>query len=116
MTGEPRPLTTLTFEEYLKFEELSEERHEFVAGTVFVTSGSTEAHDLTAQVAAYALLPSLRGYLIVDPDWEQARLGRRTRDGWLWYQYGPGLTVDLDGVPLDLGEIFDEVRETRVSE
>jgi hypothetical protein len=34
MTAEPQPLTTLTFEEYLKFEELSEERHEFVAGTV----------------------------------------------------------------------------------
>ena len=186
MTGEPRPPTTLTFEEYLKFEELSEERHEFVAGTVFVTSGSTEAHDLTAQaiftrlqapfrarecrtfvfnrklkagesayypdvfvtctpiaagqyetdaawvievlsdstelhdwrekVAAYALLPSLRGYLIVDPDWEQARLARRTPDGWLWYQYGPRFMIDLDGVQLDLGEVFAEVRETRVSE
>jgi Uma2 family endonuclease len=48
MTAEPQPLTTLTFEEYLKFEELCEERHEFVAGTVFVMSGGTEPHDLVA--------------------------------------------------------------------
>src|ERR687885_37669 len=98
MTGEPRPPTTLTFEEYLKFEELSEERHEFVAGTVFVTSGSTKAHDLVAG-AVY------RGLFDVDPDWEQARLGRRTPHGWLWYQYGPRSMIDLDGVQLDLGEV-----------
>ena len=186
MTAEPQPLTTLTFEEYLKFEELSEERHEFVAGTVFVMSGGTEAHNLVAgaiyrrlfdafrakgcrtfvfnrklkigesvyypdvfvtcdataerqyetdaawvvevlsestelndrreKAAAYTLLPSLRGYLIVDPIWEHVRVGRPGPEGWEWYQYGPRHTIDLDGVQLDLGEVFAEVRETRVSE
>jgi Uma2 family endonuclease len=186
MTAEPQPLTTLTFEEYLKFEDLSEERHEFVGGTVFVMSGGTEPHDLVAgavyrrlfdafrakgcrtfvfnrklkigesvyypdvfvtcaettdrqyetdaawvvevlsestqlndrreKAAAYALLPSLRGYLIMDPDWEYVRMGQHGPEGWAWYQYGPRHTIDLDGVTLDLGDLFAEVREMRVSE
>ena len=186
MSVEPVPLPSLTFEEYLKFEELSEERHEFVAGTVFVMSGGTEAHDLVAgaiyrrlfdafrakgcrtfvfnrklkigesvyypdlfvtcsptthrqyetdaawvvevlsesthrydereKAAAYALLPSLRGYLLVDPEWESVELGRHGADGWERFRYGPRSVLDLDGIQLDLGEIFAEVRETRVSE
>ncbi len=51
------PLPELTFEDYLKFEELSRERHEFVGGRVYVMSGGTEAHDLVVQ----ALNARLRG-------------------------------------------------------
>jgi Uma2 family endonuclease len=81
-----------------------------------VLSESTELNDRREKAAAYALLPSLRGYLIVDPDWEFVRVGRHGPDGWEWYQYGPRHVMDRDGVQLDLGEIFAEVRETRVSE
>jgi Uma2 family endonuclease len=186
MTAEPQSLPSLTFEEYLKFEELSEERHEFVGGQVYLMTGGTQTHDLLVQAlnsrlytafrvkgcrtfvfnrklkigesvyypdlfvtcsptahrqyetdatwvvevlsdsthmndrrekaAAYALLPSLRGYLLVDPDLEYVKIGRHGPQGWAWYQYGPRHVVDLDGVLLDLGEVFAEVRETRVSE
>ena len=186
MTAQPVPLPSLTFEEYLKFEELNEARHEFVGGQVYVMSGGTETHDLLVQAlnarlygpfrtkgcrtfvfnrklkigesvyypdlfvtcspsthrqyetdagwvvevlsertqaydhrekaAAYALLPSLQGYLLVDPEWEYVKVGRHGPDGWQWYQYGPRSVIDLDGVQLDLGEVFAEVRETRVSE
>ncbi len=44
-----QPLPELTFEDDLKFEELSSERHEFVGGQVFVMSGGTEVHDLLVQ-------------------------------------------------------------------
>jgi Uma2 family endonuclease len=186
MTAEPVPPPSLTFEEYLKFEELSEERHEFVGGQVYVMTGGTETHDLLAgaiyrrlydaslakgcrtfvvnrklkigetvyypdlfvtctptsdrqyetdaswvvevlsesthkhdrreKAAAYALLPSLRGYLLVDLDLRYVTLGRHGPEGWAWCDYGPRSVIDLDGVELDLGEVFAEVRETRVSE
>jgi Uma2 family endonuclease len=186
MTAEPVRLPSLTFVEYLKFEELHEERHEFVGGQVYVMTGGTQAHDLVVQAlnarlyahfrakgcrtfvfnrklkigesvyypdlfvtcsrtthrqyetdaawvvevlsesthryderekaAAYALLPSLQGYLLVDPEWESVELGRHGPDGWERFRYGPRSVLDLDGVQLDLGEIFAEVRETRVSE
>jgi Uma2 family endonuclease len=79
-------------------------------------SEGTELHNRREKAGAYALLPSLRGYLIVDPDREHVRVGRHGAEGWEWYQYGPRHVVDLDGVQLDLGEVFAEVRETRVSE
>lgn len=186
MTAEPMPVESLTYEEYVKFEHLSEVRHDLVGGQVYAMAGGTETHDLTAQAIfaqlragfrtkgcrtfvfnrnlrigddgyypdvlvscsptahrhyetdatwiievmspstedhdrrektiAYGKLASLRGYLLVDPEMEYVRVGRRAAQGWAWYQYGPRQVVDLDGVPLDLAEVFAEVRETSVSE
>jgi Uma2 family endonuclease len=186
MTAEPVQLRSLRFEEYLKFEELDERRHEFVGGEVHLMTGETQAHDLVVQAlnarlygpfrakgcrtfvfnrklkigesvyypdlfvtcsssthrqyetdagwvvevlsdsthmydrrekaAAYALLPSLRGYLLVDPDLEYVKVGLHGPEGWAWYQYGPKHVVDLDGVQLNLADVFGEVRETRVRE
>jgi Uma2 family endonuclease len=185
MTAEPVPVERLTYDEYVKFEHLSEVRHEFVGGQVYAMSGGTEVHDLVAQAVftrlsgafrakgcrtfvfnrnlrvgedgyypdvlvtcnpvahrhyetdatwivevsspstedhdrreksiSYGRLPSLQGYLLIDPEMELVRLGRPTAQGWEWYQYGPRHVVDLDGVPLDLGEVFAEVREIRVT-
>ena len=186
MSAEPVPLPSLTFEEYLKFEELSQERHEFVGGQVYVMTGGTQTHDFVVQAisarlygafrakgcptfvfnrkltigesvyypdlfvtctqathrqyetdaacvvevlsdstyryderekaAAYGLLPSLRGYLLVNPERESVELGKHGPGGWERYLYGPRSVIDLDGVELDLAEVFAEVRETRVSE
>ena len=185
MSALPQPLPVLTLEDYLKFEEVSQERHEFVGGQVFVMSGGTEVHDLVAgamyaalrgpfrqkgcrtfvfnrklkigdsvyypdvfvtcapradvqyeedagwvievlsdsthlndrreKAAAYAQLPSLQGYLLVDAELEYVLVGRHGPQGWAWYQYGPRTSIDLDGVELDLAEVFAEVRESRRS-
>jgi Uma2 family endonuclease len=55
MTAELVPLESLTYEEYVKLEHLSEVRHEFVGGQVYAMSDATEAHDLVAG-AIYAAL------------------------------------------------------------
>ena len=86
------------------------------AWIIEVSFPSMDDHDRREKSIAYARLSSLQGYLLIDPDMEFARLGRRTPDGWAWYQYRPHQVIDLDGVPLDLAEVFAEVRETRVSE
>jgi Uma2 family endonuclease len=186
MTAEPVPVDPLTYDEYVKFEHLSEVRHEFVGGQVYAMSGGTETHDLVAgaiyaalrvpfrskgcrtfvfnrnlrigddgyypdvlvtygpaahrhyetdatwivevlspstedhdrreKTVAYGKLPSLRGYVLVEPGMEYVRFGRPTPEGWVWYQYGPRHMLELDDVSLDLGLLFAEVRETRVSE
>lgn len=38
----------LSVDEYLEFEELSQERHEYVAGRVFAMVGATDAHNVIA--------------------------------------------------------------------
>ncbi len=55
------PLTYLTVEEYLKAEESSEIRHEYIAGQVFVMSGSSKEHNLIAGNIHARLRSHLRG-------------------------------------------------------
>ena len=60
MSAEPVPLPSLTFEEYLKFEELSQERHEFVGGQVYVMTGGTQTHDFVVQAISARLYGAFR--------------------------------------------------------
>lgn len=51
----------LTFEAYLEAEEMAEERHEYVNGSMFAMAGATEQHEIVALNLASALVFHLRG-------------------------------------------------------
>lgn len=55
------PLNLLTVEEYLKFEQDSEIRHEYVAGQIYAMAGASEAHNLIVTNLIAILRPHLRG-------------------------------------------------------
>ena len=50
MTREPPVKTLPSFEEFLAFEVTSQERHEFVDGSLFVMAGGTDRHNLMAVI------------------------------------------------------------------
>jgi Uma2 family endonuclease len=56
----PKELMKLSVEEYLAREEVSEIRHEYVAGYVFAMAGATESHNVIALNIATILRPHLR--------------------------------------------------------
>jgi Uma2 family endonuclease len=51
----------MTVDEYLAFEETSDERHEFFDGQIFAMSGGTDAHDRLSGAAFAELRAALRG-------------------------------------------------------
>jgi Uma2 family endonuclease len=55
------PLTYLTVQEYLKAEEKSEIRHEYIAGQVFAMSGSSKEHNTITLNIASRVRSHLRG-------------------------------------------------------
>ena len=55
------PLNFLTVEEYLKFEQDGEIRHEYVAGQIYAMAGASEAHNLIVGNIFALLRPHLRG-------------------------------------------------------
>jgi Uma2 family endonuclease len=56
----PKELMQLSVEEYLTLEEMSEIRHEYVAGYIFAMAGATDAHNTIAMNVATILRPHLR--------------------------------------------------------
>lgn len=48
MISTAEELPSVTFEEFLRLEERSERRHEFVGGRAYAMAGGTERHDLAA--------------------------------------------------------------------
>lgn len=50
-----------TAEEYLAFERTSEERHEFLAGEIFLMAGASRQHNLIGTNTVASLHPQLRG-------------------------------------------------------
>ena len=61
MVALPGDSVRLTLEEYLRFEEVSETRHELVRGEVVLMSGGTERHDLLAQLLNAEFFSTYRG-------------------------------------------------------
>jgi Uma2 family endonuclease len=55
------PVIFLTVEEYLKVEESSDIRHEYVDGEIFAMAGASEEHNLIATNIIALLRPHLRG-------------------------------------------------------
>jgi Uma2 family endonuclease len=70
---------------------------------VEVLSPSTAAYDRGDKFAAYRTLPSLREYLLVDPDTRRCDLYRLGAEGlWVLHPVEPGNGLRLDSVGLDL--------------
>ena len=70
---------------------------------VEVLSESTAAYDLGEKFAAYRQLPSLREYVLVDPERPRVQVFRPGEDGrWVLYPFGPGETLRLESLKLEM--------------
>jgi Uma2 family endonuclease len=79
---------------------------------VEVLSPSTAAFDRGDKFADYRLLPSLREYLLLDPDKRRGDLYRKGEDGlWVLHPFGTDEVVRLESVGLELGAavLWEEV-------
>lgn len=79
---------------------------------VEVLSPSTRDVDRREKAAAYATLPSPRGYLLVDPDQRRMELATKGPDGLRWQAYGPGHVVFTPFGPLVVDDLYDAVDRT----
>ena len=70
MTAEVLPF--FSFEEYLRLDEVSEQRHEWVAGQVYLMSGGSDRHLATVQALFERIAPG--GVIMLD---DAARPGER---------------------------------------
>jgi Uma2 family endonuclease len=71
---------------------------------VEVLSPSTAAFDRGDKFADYRLLPSLREYLLLDPDKRRGDLYRKGSAGlWVLHPFGTDEAVRLESVGLELG-------------
>lgn len=73
---------------------------------VEVLSPSTMEHDRREKAIAYAGLPSLRHYLLVDPIYVRMELATRVGDILTWGAYGSGSVVFLDYGQLVLDDFY----------
>ncbi len=70
---------------------------------VEVLSETTAAFDLGEKFAAYRQLPSLKEYVLVDPERERVQVFRPDADGrWVLYPAGPGDTLRMESVALEI--------------
>jgi Uma2 family endonuclease len=84
---------------------------------VEVLSPSTAAHDRGAKFAAYRQLPTLREYLLIDPETRRCDLFRKGDDAaglWVLHPFEGEQAVQLASVALDLSaaELWDQVPAT----
>jgi len=113
----------MTLEEFLAWEAFQVERREFVRGEVFAMVGARRVHGLVVMNlgrllgnallgspdALYRRLPSLREYLLVDPDTRRVEAFRAAPVGWVLDDMSDGTVIRLDSLGLELSsaEVFD---------
>ena len=84
---------------------------------VEVLSDSTAAFDRGAKFAAYRKLESLRDYVLFDVAAQRIEVFRRNPENhWVLYDYGPGDTVELSSLALnlDIAELLDDTQEEAI--
>lgn len=77
-----------------------------------VLSPGTQAYDRGLKFATYRRLPSLKEFILVDPDARRIEGYRRTEhDQWLFFDMSEGPTLDAPsiGCSVPLAEVFDGV-------
>jgi Uma2 family endonuclease len=75
---------------------------------VEVRSPSTADIDRREKALAYATLPGLRHYLLVDAYYRRIDLGTRHGDGWRWETFGPGGVILTPYGTIAVDPIYDE--------
>jgi Uma2 family endonuclease len=80
---------------------------------VEVLPRSTEDVDRREKAAAYAGLPGVEVYVLVDPDRPHVEVARPAPGGGLrWSAHGSGDTVDLGIAVIDIDELYAELNRT----
>ena len=79
---------------------------------VEVRSPSTSDVDRREKAVAYATLPGLGLYLLVDAYYRRIDAGVRSGDGWSWETHGPGAVVLTPYGDIDIDALYDEVDAT----
>lgn len=77
-----------------------------------VLSPSTQAYDRSQKFALYRRLPSLREYLLIDPDTRRVEAFRRTVDNqWVLHDMSEDAAVELPsiGCRMSMNELFADV-------
>lgn len=73
-----------------------------------VLSPSTQAYDRGAKFALYRRVPSLREYLLVDPEARTVEAFRRSNGGWTFHDLSEGEAVELVSIAcaVPVAELF----------
>jgi Uma2 family endonuclease len=124
----------MSAEAFLAWDATQTIKHEFVGGEVFAMAGADKAHvtlsgnvsvllvevlspstaatDRGDKFVAYRQLPSLREYLLIDPQSRRCDVYRLGADGlWVLHPFEAGQDLRLASVELDLpaAVLWDEV-------
>jgi Uma2 family endonuclease len=117
------------FDEYLRLEEESPVKHEFLEGHVWAMAGgtiehaalcasattivevlspSTEAYDRGEKLEHYRRIPSLEEIVLVAHDTRRVEVWRRSDEGWSREEYAGDATAELRSNQwvLSLGELY----------
>lgn len=87
-----------------------DEQHENDANLIVeVLSPSTRGVDKREKATAYASLPGLEQYILVDPDRMHVEVAEPTAEGWRWTSYGPEGVVFTPYGPLNLDQLYAAV-------
>jgi Uma2 family endonuclease len=78
---------------------------------VEVLSPSSALRDRREKAAAYVRLPSLRTYVVIDPDQPRIEVYQRENGTWTWRVFGPGMVAAVDELQLDVDQLYDWVAE-----
>ncbi len=78
---------------------------------VEVLSPSSALRDRREKAAAYVRLPSLRAYVVVDPDQPRIEVYQREDGVWTWRVFGPGMTLAIDDLVLDVDQLHAWIAE-----
>lgn len=79
---------------------------------VEVLSPTTQAYDRSAKFALYRRLPSLKEYLLIDPETRRVETFRRNeQDQWVFHDMSQdaALTVPCLGLVVPLAQVFDGI-------
>lgn len=69
---------------------------------VEVLSDSTEAYDRGQKSGYYRACPHIQEYVLIATKYQAIEVYRRTIQGWLMHEYGPGDTVELASIGVSI--------------